>query len=221
MKKKLFVGLTFIALTVLLVIACKKEDDSALRVGYADEVGTGANPDNTTAASTGTTFGTTTSTSVGSTSTTGSTGTTGATTSTSGATTSSSTTSGSTTSPPPPTGNYFQVNGTTYACTVFGGTWNNSWSIIGRSAAGDSCSVSFNFQPSAGTYPQSQSLFPIANTECMVALQIGATTYLGDVGNAVITLPTASTRKVVITNMSIANLNTGGAATLNANMTTP
>ncbi len=93
MKKKLFVGLTFIALTVLLVIACKKEDDGALRVGYADEVGTGANPDNTTAASTGSTFGTTTSTSVGSTSTTGSTGTTGATTSTSGATTSSSTTS--------------------------------------------------------------------------------------------------------------------------------
>jgi hypothetical protein len=220
MKKKLFVGLTFIALTVLLVIACKKEDDSALRVGYADEVGTGANPDNTTAASTGTTFGTTTSTSVGSTSTTGSTGTTGATTSTSGATTSSSTTSGSTTGTTP-TGNYFQVNGTTYACTVFGGPWNNSWSIIGRSAAGDSCSVSFNFQPAAGSYPQSASLFPIANNECMVALQIGATTYLGDAGNAVITLPTASTRKVVITNMTIANLNTGGAATLNANMTTP
>lgn len=220
MKKKLFVGFTFIVLAISLVIACKKEDDGALRVGYADEQGTGGNPDNTTAGTTGSTFGSTTSTSLGSTSTTGSSGTTGATTSSSGTTTSSSTTSGTTTGTTP-TGNYFKVNGATYACTVFGGNWNNSWSIIGRSAAGDSCSVSFNFQPSAGTYPQSASLFPIANTECMVALQIGSTTYLGDVGNAVITLPTPSTRKVVITNMTIANLNTGGSAVLNANMTTP
>lgn len=213
MKKKLFVAFTFIALMALLIIACKKEDDGALRVGYANEQGTGANPDNSTAGTTGTTFGSTTSTSLGSTSTTGSTGTTGATT--------SSTTSGSTTSTTPPSGNYFKVNGTTYTCTVFGGIWNNSWSIIGRSAAGDSCSVSFNFQPSPGSYPQSQSLFPIANNECMVALQIGATTYIGDAGNAIITAPTAATRKVSITNMSIANLNTGGAATLNASMTTP
>jgi len=205
------------ALAVLLIFACKKEDDDGLRVGFADEQGTGNNPDNTSAGTTGTTFATT-STTGSSTSATTSGSTTSATTS---GTTSGSTTSGSTTSPPPPTGNYFQVNGTTYTCTVFGGNWNNSWSIIGRSAAGDSCSVSFNFQPAAGSYPQSASLFPIADTECMVALQIGATTYLGDAGNAVITLPTASTRKVVITNMSIANLNTGGAATLNASMTTP
>ncbi len=61
----------------------------------------------------------------------------------------------------------------------------------------------------------------VATLVMQPALQIGATTYLGDAGNAVITLPTASTRKVVITNMTIANLNTGGAATLNANMTTP
>lgn len=208
MKKKLFLSLSFMALAALLVFACKKEDEGALRVGFADEQGTGNNPDNTTAGTTGTTVATT--------STTGSS--TSAT--TSGATTSGSTTSGSTTSPPP-SGNYFQVNGTTYTCNVFGGNWNNSWSIIGRSAAGDSCSVSFNFQPAAGSYPQSASLFPIADTECMVALQIGATTYLGDAGNAVITLPTASTRKVVISNMTIANLNTGGAATLNASMTTP
>ncbi len=192
------------ALAVLLIFACKKEDEGALRVGFADEQGTGNNPDNTTAGTTGTTIATTS--------------TTGSSTS---ATTSGSTTSGSTTSPPPPSGNYFQVNGTTYTCAVFGGNWNNSWSIIGRSAAGDSCSVSFNFQPAAGSYPQSQSLFPIANNECMVALQIGATTYLGDAGNAVITLPTASTRKVVISNMVIANLNTSAPATLNASMTTP
>lgn len=208
MKRKLFVCLGLISLSLLLVLACKKEDEDALQVGFASEQGTGNNPDNTTAGTTGTTFGTN--------STTGSSGTTGSTT---GSTT-SSTTSGSTTGTTP-TGNYFKVNNTTYTCTVFGGNWNNSWSIIGRSASGDSCSVSFNFQPAAGTYPQSASLFPIANNECMVALQIGATTYLGDVGNAIITVPTASTRKVVISNMSIANLNTGAPATLNASMTTP
>lgn len=209
MKKSIFVALTFLVFTALLFVACKKEQDG-LEPGYSYESGTGSNPDNT---SMGTSSGTTTSTSVGSTSTTGATmGTsTGATTSSTGGTTTST-----------PTGSYFKINSTVYNCaSVTGGIWNSSWSIIGRSAAGDTCSVSFTAIPAAGSYPQTASLFSPAPNECMVAIQVGTTVYIGDAGNAVITVPGGSQRKVTISGMSIMNLNTSAMATLNASMTTP
>lgn len=221
MKKKLFVLVSFLAFLTLVFIACKKEVDGG-QVGFAHEQGTGGNPDNTSAGSTSS--GSTTSTSsIGSTSTTGGTATTtggGSTTSTSGGST-TSTSGGSTTTPP--AGNYFQINSTVYNCTsVYGGAYNGSWSIIGRSAAGDTCSVSFNVMPSAGTYPHTAGLFPAAG-ECLVAVNIGNSTdvYLGNTGNAVITAPTSPTRKVVITNMVLDDLSSGGSVTLNASMTTP
>lgn len=215
MKKKLFVLFAFVAFLSLVFIACKKEEDG-LQVGFANESGTGSNPDNTSAGSTS--AGTTTSTTIGSTSTTG-----GTTSSTTGSTTSTtSTTSGSTTAPPP-AGNYFKINNTVYNCTsVTGGIWNSSWSIIGRSAAGDTCSVSFNAIPAAGTYPHTAGFTP-ANNECLVAVNIGnsTTVYLGDAGNAIITVPSGTSRKVTISGMTVVNLNTSAMATLNASMTAP
>lgn len=223
MKKKLFVFFSFVLLASLVFISCNTDEQDGLTVGFANESGTGGNPDNTSA---GTTGGGTTSTTVGSTSTTGGPFLTTSGSTTSGSTTSTtsttSSTSGSTTSPPP-SGDYFQVNSTVYTCTsVTGGIWNSSWSIIGRSAAGDTCSVSFNSIPAAATYPHTPNLFP-ANNECLVAVNINNSTvvYLGDVGDAVITIPSGSSRKVVITNMTITNLTGGADGVLNASMTAP
>jgi hypothetical protein len=202
MKKKLFVALTFAAFLSLVFIACKKEEDGA-QVGYASEQGTGANPDNTSAGTTSTTLGSTTSTS--------------------GATTSStSSTSGSTTSTP--TGNYFKVNSTVYTCSSVTSTApSGEYNIIGRSAAGDTCWISFTSIPAAGTYPHTGNLFPAAG-ESLVALQIGNSAsgvYLGDAGNVVITVPSGTSRKATITNMTIINLSTSATATLNASLTAP
>jgi hypothetical protein len=199
MKKKLFAVLTFAAFLSLVFIACKKEEDG-VQVGYASEQGTGSNPDNTSAGTTSTTLGSTTSTS--------------------GATTSStSSTSGSTTSTP--TGNYFKINSTVYNCSSVTSTApSGEYNIIGRTAAGDTCWISFTSIPAAGSYPHTSNLFPVAG-ESLVAIQVGSTTYLGDAGSVVITVPSGTSRKATITNMTIANLNTNTPATLNASLTAP
>jgi hypothetical protein len=44
MKKKLFVALVFAFLGISLFVACKKESNDGISVGYKEEKGTGANP---------------------------------------------------------------------------------------------------------------------------------------------------------------------------------
>lgn len=57
MKKKLFVALAFVSLSLGLFVACKKESNDGISVGYKEEKGTGNNPN--VASSTGSTAATT------------------------------------------------------------------------------------------------------------------------------------------------------------------
>ncbi|HEY1039654.1 MAG TPA: hypothetical protein VGF30_09635 [Bacteroidia bacterium] len=52
MKKKLFLAAAFLALASVVFVACKKEDNSGVSVGYSQDKGTGNNPN---ASSTGST----------------------------------------------------------------------------------------------------------------------------------------------------------------------
>jgi hypothetical protein len=211
MKKKLFVALTFAAFLSLVFIACKKEEDG-VQVGYASESSTGNNPDNTSAGTTSTTFGSTTSTS-------------GATTSsTSGSTTSTtSSTSGSTTSNP--TNNYFKVtSGSTpvvYNCsTVTSATSGSLWKAMGRTAAGDSCTVTFSAMPGAGSYSQSSSPIP-SSIECYVTVKAGGVSYHGIIGSAAVTIPSGTQRKISISAMTLVNTPPTASFNLDAVLTTP
>ncbi|MBK6834196.1 MAG: hypothetical protein IPG89_07940 [Bacteroidetes bacterium] len=44
MKKKLFLAFVFASLGISLFVACKKESNDGISVGYKEEKGTGANP---------------------------------------------------------------------------------------------------------------------------------------------------------------------------------
>lgn len=44
MKKKIFVALLFASLGLGIFVACKKESNDGISVGYKDEKGTGNNP---------------------------------------------------------------------------------------------------------------------------------------------------------------------------------
>ncbi|MDP2387253.1 MAG: hypothetical protein Q8M29_12825 [Bacteroidota bacterium] len=223
MKKKLFVFFSFVLLASLVFISCNTDEQDGLTVGFANESGTGGNPDNTSA---GTTGGGTTSTTVGSTSTTG-----GPFLTTSGSTTSGSTTSGSTTSStsgsttaPPPTGNYFKVDNTVYTCTtVTGGIWNNSWSIIGRTAAGDTCYVGWTAIPAAGVYTLANDILNPGPTECVVAAYNNGSSlvYFPIDGGSTVQIINGTQRKVTITGMNTAELNSQTPHTLEVNLTTP
>ncbi|HEY1039844.1 MAG TPA: hypothetical protein VGF30_10590 [Bacteroidia bacterium] len=196
MKRKLFVIFSFVLLSSLVFIACNKDDQDGLTVGFADQQGTGNNPDNTSSATNG---GATTSTTVGSTSTTGSTSlTSGSTTSTTATTSSTSSTSGSTTTPP--VGNWFKMNSTLYNCTsVTGGPYNNSWSVIGRSAAGDTSVVSFLAIPNAGTYTVVFGI-PSVQSECTVVSTTSTSTIVGMDGTVTVSL--VGTKRKVVFNLT-------------------
>jgi hypothetical protein len=238
MKKKLFVALSFIAFTCLIFMACNKDELDGISVSSRQDQGTGNNPDNTSA---GTNGGATTASTVGSTSTTGNTfGSTSSGATTAGSTTSSSTTSSSTTSSSttsssttsssttgsttsPPASSWFKINSTLYNCsTVWGGTYNNSWSILAATSNADTCAVSFASIPSAGTYTIVFNLLaqPLAANECMVVHGNSVSAYMANSGTVTVSV-VGSGRRVVYNLGDCLDLADFSTVSLSADVTSP